>query len=411
MLGGVAVAGLVGLLVLLRRRRSGEESGPLAEGGASAARAVPLKEAAPSIATQLAEVDELLAAGELAGAGIVARNLLDSNPTQPQVVMKLFEIYRASGDAKAFSSLAKKLAATGFAADNADDWTRVEEMGRELLPGDRLFAPEAPAAEVMEQVVEAEPERDLGDMLETLETRLGEGDEGLREEAAEALVEAAAHLDTGSEPATLPAAGAPEVTGALRPPDAGPDREESLKFEPLAPSEEEAVDAQGPAQEEEDTIEFDLDSLERPSSMAADAAEPADEAVSGDVGDTVDALEFTPLTTDEETADDRAAGEVEGALDAPAPLASTVVGGEAEVPGEEGPGDLDNIVSLRPEEPPTSEAVVETDEDEVQTKLDLARAFLDLGDAEGARGILEEVVAEGNERQREEAESLLSNTG
>ena len=47
----------------------------------------------------------------------------------------------------------------------------------------------------------------------------------------------------------------------------------------------------------------------------------------------------------------------------------------------------------------------------VQTKLDLARAFLDLGDAEGARGILEEVVAEGNERQREEAESLLSNTG
>ena len=47
------------------------------------------------------------------------------------------------------------------------------------------------------------------------------------------------------------------------------------------------------------------------------------------------------------------------------------------------------------------------DVDEVGTKLDLARAYIDMGDAEGARGILEEVVEEGNEEQQQEARSLL----
>jgi pilus assembly protein FimV len=44
---------------------------------------------------------------------------------------------------------------------------------------------------------------------------------------------------------------------------------------------------------------------------------------------------------------------------------------------------------------------------EVGTKLDLARAYIDMGDPEGARSILEEVVDEGNEAQREEARQLL----
>ncbi len=47
------------------------------------------------------------------------------------------------------------------------------------------------------------------------------------------------------------------------------------------------------------------------------------------------------------------------------------------------------------------------DVDEVSTKLDLARAFIDMGDTEGARGSLEEVIAEGNEEQKTEAKALL----
>ena len=47
------------------------------------------------------------------------------------------------------------------------------------------------------------------------------------------------------------------------------------------------------------------------------------------------------------------------------------------------------------------------DVDEVSTKLDLARAFIDMGDAEGARSSLEEVLEEGNDEQKAEAQDLL----
>jgi pilus assembly protein FimV len=45
--------------------------------------------------------------------------------------------------------------------------------------------------------------------------------------------------------------------------------------------------------------------------------------------------------------------------------------------------------------------------DEVGTKLDLARAYIDMGDPDGARSILEEVIEEGDESQRENAHNLL----
>ncbi|HEX7012646.1 MAG TPA: FimV/HubP family polar landmark protein [Steroidobacteraceae bacterium] len=44
---------------------------------------------------------------------------------------------------------------------------------------------------------------------------------------------------------------------------------------------------------------------------------------------------------------------------------------------------------------------------EVGTKLDLARAYMDMGDPDGARSILEEVLAEGNASQKQEAQRLI----
>ena len=44
---------------------------------------------------------------------------------------------------------------------------------------------------------------------------------------------------------------------------------------------------------------------------------------------------------------------------------------------------------------------------EVGTKLDLARAYMDMGDPEGARNILEEVVTEGSVAQKQEAQRLI----
>jgi len=49
--------------------------------------------------------------------------------------------------------------------------------------------------------------------------------------------------------------------------------------------------------------------------------------------------------------------------------------------------------------------------DETATKLDLARAYVEMGDQESAKGILEEVLGEGNEEQRGEAQVLLRRIG
>jgi pilus assembly protein FimV len=49
--------------------------------------------------------------------------------------------------------------------------------------------------------------------------------------------------------------------------------------------------------------------------------------------------------------------------------------------------------------------------DEVGTKLDLARAYVEMGDKEGAREILDEVLAEGSASQKADAKGLMSSLG
>lgn len=49
--------------------------------------------------------------------------------------------------------------------------------------------------------------------------------------------------------------------------------------------------------------------------------------------------------------------------------------------------------------------------DETSTKLELARAYIDMGDEDGAREILDEVVRDGSETQQQEAGELLARLG
>jgi pilus assembly protein FimV len=46
--------------------------------------------------------------------------------------------------------------------------------------------------------------------------------------------------------------------------------------------------------------------------------------------------------------------------------------------------------------------------DESETKLDLAAAYIDMGDPEGAKSILEEVLLEGNDEQKSRAQTLMT---
>jgi pilus assembly protein FimV len=49
----------------------------------------------------------------------------------------------------------------------------------------------------------------------------------------------------------------------------------------------------------------------------------------------------------------------------------------------------------------------EYNDDPVDTKLDLARAYLDMGDADGARAMLGEVIKEGSQMQQDVAKRLM----
>lgn len=81
----------------------------------------------------------------------------------------------------------------------------------------------------------------------------------------------------------------------------------------------------------------------------------------------------------------------------------------------------ENVVSFDINESQTADTLASTDNDldpydsdllmadvdEVGTKLDLAKAYIDMGDPEGARSILDEVLEEGNAQQKGEAEELM----
>ena len=46
---------------------------------------------------------------------------------------------------------------------------------------------------------------------------------------------------------------------------------------------------------------------------------------------------------------------------------------------------------------------------EVGTRLDLARAYVDMGNAEDARSILDEILKEGDDDQQAEAKNIIDN--
>ena len=56
-----------------------------------------------------------------------------------------------------------------------------------------------------------------------------------------------------------------------------------------------------------------------------------------------------------------------------------------------------------------SEAIDDFKASEIATKLDLAKAYMEMGDREAARGFLDEVLKEGNDAQRQQASELASN--
>jgi pilus assembly protein FimV len=81
---------------------------------------------------------------------------------------------------------------------------------------------------------------------------------------------------------------------------------------------------------------------------------------------------------------------------------------EASTAKDVGIGEIDlNLDNFRAPENSSSSELKDERWHEVATKLDLAKAYQEMGDAAGAKEILEEVVRDGDEQQRASAQSLI----
>lgn len=97
------------------------------------------------------------------------------------------------------------------------------------------------------------------------------------------------------------------------------------------------------------------------------------------------------------------------------PVTTPDVEPAGEAVGDDEVDDFDDLAFISTDESLQDEIDDEDDEDfaflsdsdEAATKLDLARAYIDMGDVDGAREILNEVLQEGTETQRRDAEVLL----
>lgn len=70
--------------------------------------------------------------------------------------------------------------------------------------------------------------------------------------------------------------------------------------------------------------------------------------------------------------------------------------------------DFAEVINDAPDE---EDLVFATEGNPMSTKLDLARAYLDMGDEDGAKLILDEVIAEGSDEQQQEARALIERIG
>lgn len=173
---------------------------------------------------------------------------------------------------------------------------------------------------------------------------------------------------------------------------------------------------------EDNSLDFDLDfDVGAPATPVASA--PAAEPESFDFEEDR-TIAFTPSAPapaagDEPMLDSAAAAQLADELDFDVGLESASAGEDAtvlSVPPVSAPAAPSApVVTAAPMRPAandfSSSAEDEldflSDADETSTKLDLARAYIDMGDRDGARDILDEVIIEGSDNQKQEAKDLL----
>ena len=325
----------------------------------------------------IAEADVYMAYGRDTQAEDILKEALTKDPSRQAIRAKLLEIYANRKDARAFEAVAAEI----HAATNGEgaEWGKAVALGVQLDPGNPLYGGKTAEGEGQAfadtQVVSgAEPAPDIVlDMGEAPETApVLDFDLGLSEPAPEGA--AAPVIDvTGDLGFDLDLGDAEKKTGAAL---AEPQSEAAAPPSPEGPAAEAPADAVS-------SIDFDF---ELPGSGAA-AAPPAESAT---------AAPGAPA----------AAAEGGGGIDFDFNL--DLPAEKEETPSA--PLDL-SAISLDLGAPGEAAAASDAHWQEVATKLDLAKAYQEMGDKDGARELLDEVLKEGDAAQQQQAQAMLAALG
>jgi len=364
-------------------------------------------------ADPLAEADFHMAYGLYDQAVDLVRMALQKEPQRNDLKLKLAEIHFVAGDTNQFLTVARDLKRS---LGSGADWDRIVIMGRQLAPDEPMFAGAVQGAGI-------DLSLEGGDNLVDLDLLSApEGDEGL-------------DIDLGKVAAASEGA---EETG----------ENTALEFDLTETAAPFTATLEIPGREKGGTVEMptlELPSTETPTietpglkaskAAARDRMQPATpdstaEMAIDDLGLDLGNLDNVP-DIDDATA--IASGAHEDVTQIARRDEETAVlpradDGTAEMPDGTSAtsilpkfdfGDIDLDIgapSDAADSSPTERDTRKSEQmsqlepvtmSEVGTKLDLARAYMDMGDPDGARNILQEVLAEGSASQKQEARRLI----
>ncbi len=329
----------------------------------------PRAKAAGEEVDPLAEAEVYVAYGRDAQAEEILKEAMAKEPTRQDVQLKLLEIYAARKDKGAFGKLAQGF--NQLTGGKGENWTKVAAMGFALDSGNALYAAGRDMAASMP------PGGQASDFDFHLDNSASGGtppditfDDGERVEAEEATV---------VEPTIRrPAKEAQEATASQEP--------------------DFTLDAPQPGATTTD-ISFEVPDSDAPAAtdISLDAEEPGKAADSSAMDFNIELPKIDEAQ--EEPAAAKAAGEQKG----------TESGTDFKL--ELGDINLDLEGKSQSGAAAGADREKDTQWYDVQTKFDLAKAYQEMGDKDGAKEILQEVIKEGDAEQQAEAKKLLETLG
>jgi pilus assembly protein FimV len=313
----------------------------------------------------VAEADVYLAYGRDLQAEEILKEAMRSNPERMAIRSKLLEVYAKRRDAKGFELLASQM--FNLTRGEGEDWVKAQELGRSIDPDNELYQPGGAPEEVRGAG---------GQIIEPL----GASTVPYTAPAPAPVFEPAADATLDGLDLDLDLAGSPTSTESTQPLTTGVDyrADDTLSFE-------------APGEEEPKTVP-----VNRPSSAPL-ASEPTTIALRPSAPPPVDdGLDFDLASLPEPTFD---------VSPPPAPKMST---------GETSILDFGDFGVETPAPAPSGDGGGEVDlggDNPLARKLELAEEFRQIGDLEGARDLLEEVVSKADGTLKSKAQGMLDQLG